>query len=117
VDLTGQVCACSIGDRVYSGIGGQVDFMRGAVLCPDGIAILALPSTGAGGKFSRIVGHLKPGAMVTLTQGHVHYIVTEYGVADLYARSLSERARALIRIAHPDFRDELERFAHGLQRL
>jgi acyl-CoA hydrolase len=117
VDLTGQVCACSIGDRIYSGIGGQVDFMRGAVLCPDGVAILALPSTGAGGKFSRIVSHLKPGAMLTLSQGHVHFIVTEYGIADLYAKSLRERARALIDIAHPDFREELERVARGLNRL
>lgn len=117
VDLTGQVCASSIGDRVYSGIGGQVDFMRGAVLGVEGRAIIALPSTARGGAQSRITGHLHPGAMLTLTQGHVHYIVTEYGIADLYARSLTERARALIAIAHPHFRAELEEFAHALKRL
>lgn len=117
VDLTGQVCASSIGDRVYSGIGGQVDFMRGAVLAERGRAIIALPATARGGAQSRIVAHLQPGAMLTLTQGHVHFVVTEYGIADLYAKSLRERARALIDIAHPDFRAELERFAYDLRRL
>jgi acyl-CoA hydrolase len=117
VDLTGQVCATSIGDRIYSGIGGQVDFMRGATLAPDGKAILALPATALGGRQSRIVGHLQPGAMQTLSQGHVHYVVTEYGVAQLYGQSLRERARRLIQIAHPAFRDELEAFARGLNRL
>lgn len=108
VDLTGQVVASSIGDRIYSGMGGQVDFMRGAALAEGGKPIIALPSTAAGGKVSRIVNRLAPGAMVTLTQGHVHYVVTEYGVADLYGKSLQERARELIRIAHPSFRDSLE---------
>jgi acyl-CoA hydrolase len=108
VDLTGQVSACSIGDRIYSGMGGQVDFMRGAALAEEGKAIIALPSTAVGGTVSRIVCRLPAGAMVTLTQGHVHYVVTEYGIADLYGKSLRERALELIRIAHPAFRDDLE---------
>src|SRR5690606_811618 len=98
VDLTGQVCASSIGDRIYSGFGGQVDFMRGATLAVDGRPILALPSTAMRGEASRIVGRLRPGAMVTLTQAHVHYVVTEYGIAELYGKSLRERAAALINI-------------------
>jgi len=113
VDLTGQVCASSIGTRIYSGMGGQVDFMRGAALAEGGKPIIALPSTAAHGTVSRIVADLAPGSMVTLTQGHVHYVVTEHGIADLYGKSLSERARALIRIAHPAFRDELEATARG----
>ncbi|HEX5165879.1 MAG TPA: acetyl-CoA hydrolase/transferase C-terminal domain-containing protein [Thermomicrobiales bacterium] len=117
IDLTGQVCAASIGDRVYSGIGGQVDFMRGAALAPGGKPILALPSTAAGGTQSRIVGHLRPGAMLTLVQGNVHYVVTEYGIADLYGKSLRQRAEALIAIAHPSFRDDLAAFARDLHRL
>jgi acyl-CoA hydrolase len=116
VDLTGQVCASSIGDRVYSGIGGQVDFMRGAALAANGCPILALPSTAAGGSASRITGRLRPGAMVTLTQGHVHYVVTEFGIADLYGKSLRQRAAALIAIAHPAFRDELHAQARALHR-
>lgn len=113
VDLTGQVCASSIGPRIYSGMGGQVDFMRGAALAEGGKPIIALPSTAAHDTISRIVGDLKPGSMMTLTQGHVHYVVTEYGIADLYGKNLSERARALIDIAHPAFRDELEATARG----
>lgn len=108
VDLTGQVAACSIGERIYSGMGGQVDFMRGAALAEEGKPIIALPATAAGGTTSRIVSRLAPGAMVTLTQGHVHYVVTEYGIADLYGKSLRERAGEMIRIAHPAFRDDLE---------
>ncbi len=117
IDLTGQVCASSIGDRVYSGIGGQVDFMRGASLAPEGKPILALPATAAGGTASRIVGHLRPGSMLTLVQGNLHYVVTEYGIAELYGKSLRHRADALIAIAHPAFRDELAAFARQLNRL
>lgn len=117
LDLTGQVCASSIGDRVYSGIGGQVDFMRGASLAPGGKPILALPATASGGNVSRIVGHLRPGAMLTLTQGNLHYVVTEYGIADLYGKNLRQRAEALIAIAHPAFRDELSAFARSLNRM
>ncbi len=117
IDLTGQVVASSIGDRVYSGIGGQVDFMRGASLASGGKPILALPSTASGGNASRIVGHLRPGSMLTLVQGNLHYVVTEYGIADLYGKSLRRRAEALIAIAHPAFRDELAKFARQLKRL
>jgi acetyl-CoA hydrolase len=113
VDLTGQVCASSIGTRIYSGMGGQVDFMRGASLAEGGKPIIALPSTAAHGTISRITGDLTTGSMVTLTQGNVHYVVTEFGIADLYGKSLSERARALIGIAHPAFRDDLEASARA----
>jgi acyl-CoA hydrolase len=116
IDLTGQVCAASIGDRVYSGFGGQADFIRGAALAEDGKPIIALPSTALGGKSSRIVPHLQPGAMVTLTQAHVHYVVTEYGVASLYGKNLRQRADALIDIAHPAFRDDLTARARELHR-
>jgi acyl-CoA hydrolase len=107
VDITGQVCADSIGSRMYSGVGGQMDFMRGAALAEEGQAIIALPSTAAGGKFSRIAMALKEGAGVTTTRSHVRTVVTEYGVAQLFGQSLRERAKRLIAIAHPDFRDEL----------
>jgi acyl-CoA hydrolase len=107
VDLTGQVCADSIGSRMYSGVGGQMDFMRGAALAEEGQAIIALPSTAAGGKFSRITIALKEGAGVTTTRSHVRTVVTEYGVAQLFGQSFRERAKRLIAIAHPDFRDEL----------
>lgn len=117
IDLTGQVCAASIGDRIYSGIGGQVDFMRGAALARDGKPILALPSTAAGGTQSRIVGHLRPGAMLTLVQANLHYVVTEYGIAELYGKSLRQRAETLIAIAHPSFREDLATFARELHRL
>ncbi len=111
VDLTGQVCADSIGTRPYSGIGGQVDFVRGAARSPGGKAIIALPSTAKGEKQSRIVPTLKPGAGVVTSRGDVNYVVTEYGIASLRGKSLSERARALIDIAHPKFRDDLECYA------
>jgi acyl-CoA hydrolase len=111
VDLTGQVCADSIGSRMYSGVGGQMDFMRGAALAEEGRAIIALPSTAAGGKFSRITVALKEGAGVTTTRSHVRYVVTEYGVAEMFGQSFRERSKRLIAIAHPDFRDELTAYA------
>jgi 4-hydroxybutyrate CoA-transferase len=107
IDLTGQVVADSIGFRIYSGIGGQMDFIRGAALSPGGIAIIALPSTASGGTVSRIVASIQPGAGVVTTRGHVHWVVTEYGAVDLWGKTLRERAAALIGIAHPDFRAEL----------
>lgn len=107
VDLTGQVCADSLGARFYSGIGGQVDFNRGAARSAGGKAIIALPSTAMGGEVSRIVSRLSPGAGVVTTRGDVHYVVTEYGVAYLHGKSVQERAIALITIAHPDFRERL----------
>jgi len=130
VDLTGQVCAESVGTFQYSGVGGQMDFMRGAALAPHGRAILALPATARApktgaethpyaiapvdGQISRIVPILMPGAAVTTTRAHVQYVVTEYGRAMLRGRSLAERARSLIAIAAPQFREQLERAAHGL---
>jgi 4-hydroxybutyrate CoA-transferase len=109
IDLTGQVCADSIGHRIYSGIGGQMDFIRGAALSVGGKPIIALPSTAAGGKVSRLVVQLNAGAGVVTTRGHVHWVVTEYGAVNLHGKSLRERAEALISIAHPDFRAELGR--------
>jgi acyl-CoA hydrolase len=114
VDLTGQVCADSIGDRLYSGVGGQMDFLRGAALAEEGRAIVALPSTAEGGKISRIATRLRPGAGVVTTRAHVQTVVTEFGVAELHGRSIAERARALIAIAHPAFRDELSAFARKM---
>lgn len=108
VDLTGQVCADSIGPLMYSGVGGQMDFVRGAALSEDGRAIIAFPSTAARGTVSRITPFLRQGAGVVTTRAHVETIVTEYGTAEMHGRSTRERARALIAIAHPDFRDELE---------
>lgn len=108
VDLSGQVCADSIGGRIISGVGGQMDFMRGAALSHGGKPIIALPARTKGGQ-SRLVVSLKQGAGVVTTRAHVQYIVTEYGVADLYGKTLSERAKALIDIAHPDDREELTR--------
>ena len=110
VDLTGQVCADSIGTRLYSGVGGQMDFIRGASLSEGGKPIIALPSQTARGE-SKIVPFLKQGAGVVTTRAHVHYIVTEYGIANLYGRNLKQRARALIEIAHPDHREGLDREA------
>jgi acetyl-CoA hydrolase len=107
VDLTGQVCADSVGHRFYSGVGGQLDFVRGASRSKGGKAIIALPSRARNGTVSRIVPELKPGAGVTTTRNDVHYVVTEYGVADLYGRSIAQRVQALVDIAHPDFREEL----------
>ena len=111
VDLTGQVCADSIGGRMYSGVGGQMDFMRGAALAEEGRAIIALPATAAGGKVSRITVALREGAGVTTTRSHVRTVVTEFGVAELFGQSFRERAKRLIAIAHPDFRDELTAYA------
>jgi acyl-CoA hydrolase len=107
VDLTGQVCADSVGDRIWSGIGGQMDFVRGAVRSEGGKAFIALPSTAKGGKVSRIVARLDAGAGVVTTRGHVQWVVTEYGAVNLRGRNLRERAELLIGIAHPDFRGEL----------
>jgi 4-hydroxybutyrate CoA-transferase len=131
VDLTGQICAESIGTHLYSGVGGQMDFMRGAALAKRGRPIIALPATarisGNGdhaapngvlapveGVKSRLVPLLAPGAAVTTSRAHVHYVVTEYGVAALHGRTLAERAQSLIEIAAPQFREELERAAHDL---
>lgn len=107
IDLTGQVCADSMGPKFFSGVGGQMDFVRGAALAEEGRAIIALPSTAASGKVSRIVPSLKEGAGVVTTRAHVQTVVTEYGVAELHGRSIRERVRALVNIAHPQFRDEL----------
>ena len=107
VDLSGQIVADSIGFRIYSGIGGQMDFIRGAALSPGGKPIVALPSTAAGGTASRIVASIRPGAGVVTTRGHVHWVVTEYGAVNLFGLTLRQRAEALISIAHPDARPEL----------
>ena len=111
VDLTGQVCSDSIGTRLYSGIGGQVDFIRGAAHSDGGKGIIALPSITKDGNISRIVPKLKSGAGVVTSRGDVHYVITEYGVALLFGKSIKERARELIKISHPRFRDELIKFA------
>jgi acyl-CoA hydrolase len=108
VDLTGQVCADSIGTFQYSGVGGQMDFMRGAALSEGGKPIIALCST-TGKGLSKIVPMLRPGAGVVTTRAHVHWVVTEHGVAYLYGRNLEQRAKALIAIAAPEHREELER--------
>ncbi|HVY32259.1 MAG TPA: GNAT family N-acetyltransferase [Polyangiaceae bacterium] len=107
VDLTGQVAADTVGGRFFSGIGGQVDFIRGAARSAGGKPIIALPSTAVGGTKSRIVGALEAGAGVVTSRGDVHYVVTEYGIAQLWGKSIRERASALIEVAHPDFRVEL----------
>jgi len=107
IDLSGQVVADSIGFRIYSGIGGQMDFIRGAALSPGGKPIIALPSTAASGGASRIVASVKPGAGVVTTRGHVHWVVTEYGAVNLFGLTLRQRAEALAGIAHPDFRGDL----------
>ena len=108
VDVTGQVCSDSIGTYQYSGIGGQMDFIRGAALSEGGKPIIALPSITNKG-LSRIVPNLKLGAGVVTTRGHIHWVVTEYGAVDLFGMNMEQRAKALINIAHPDFREELER--------
>ena len=113
IDLTGQVCADSIGMNMYSGVGGQMDFIRGASLSNGGKAIIALPSTTRHG-ISRIVPALKRGAGVVTTRAHVHYVVTEYGVADLYGKTIKQRVKQLINIAHPDHREEVEKQYHEL---
>ncbi len=110
VDLTGQICADSIGPKFYSGVGGQLDFIYGASRSKGGVPIIALPSTTVlrdGTQISRIVPMLKQGAGVVTTRNHIRFVVTEYGVADLYGKSIRQRAQALINVAHPDFRDEL----------
>jgi acyl-CoA hydrolase len=137
VDVTGQVCAESIGTRLYSGVGGQMDFMRGAALAARGRPIIALPATAhvshkesaetlhgllgllepVDGVVSRIVPVLMPGAAVTTSRAHVHYVITEYGIAELHGRDLAERARRLIAIAAPQFREALERAAYKLHLL
>jgi acyl-CoA hydrolase len=108
VDLTGQVCSDSIGPYIYSGFGGQVDFIRGAAKSKGGRPIIALPSTAKGGELSRIVPFLKEGAGVVTSRADVHYLVTEHGAANLFGKNLRERAEALIQIADPKFQDELE---------
>ena len=116
IDLTGQVCADSMGHTIFSGIGGQMDFIRGAALSRGGKAIIALPSTAKGGKLSRIVPALKEGAGVVTTRGHVHWVATEHGVVNLHGMTLRERGEALISIAHPDFRAELRRELVAIRR-
>ncbi|MFK3975514.1 acetyl-CoA hydrolase/transferase family protein [Shewanella vesiculosa] len=117
VDISGQVCADSLGTQIYSGVGGQMDFIRGAGLSEGGRSVIALPSTAANGTVSRISTVLSPGAGVVTTRAHVHYIVTEYGTAYLRGKSLRERARALIDIAHPKFRVQLCRETFDTWRL
>ena len=108
VDITGQVCADSIGRTIYSGFGGQLDFVRGAARSKGGRPIIALPSTARGGKVSRIVDVLEEGSGVVTTRGDVHHVVTEHGIASLFGKSLRERAAELIAVAHPDFREDLK---------
>lgn len=120
VDLTGQVCADSIGPKLYSGVGGQLDFVYGASRAKDGVPIIALPSTVTlkdGTMMSKIVLMLKQGAGVVTTRNHVRFVVTEYGVAELYGKTIRQRAQALIKIAHPAFREELTRQARELHYL
>ncbi len=112
IDLTGQVCADSIGTYQFSGIGGQMDFMRGASLSENGKPIIALPSVTSKG-ISRIVPFLKEGAGVVTTRGHVHWVVTEFGIVDLFGKNLKQRAKALMSIAHPDHREALEKAFHS----
>jgi acyl-CoA hydrolase len=113
VDLTGQVCADSIGPRMYSGVGGQMDFIRGASLSPGGKAIIALPSITKKGE-SRIVPFLKQGAGVVTTRAHIHYVITEYGIADLYGKTLKQRASELVKIAHPSHRERIDKEYYDL---
>ncbi len=113
IDMTGQVCADSIGQRHFSGVGGQMDFIRGAALSPDGKPIIALPSVTRRGE-SRIVPVLKSGAGVVTTRAHVQYVVTEYGIVNLHGKNMRQRAEALASIAHPDFREDICRAAHDL---
>ncbi len=114
IDLTGQVCADSIGTRFYSGVGGQIDFMRGAARSKGGLPIIAFLSTAKNDSISRIVPTLTEGAGVVTTRNDVHYVVTEYGIAALHGKTVRERAKALIKIAHPKFQDELTHAAHKL---
>ncbi|MBI4429253.1 MAG: acetyl-CoA hydrolase/transferase family protein [Ignavibacteriales bacterium] len=116
VDITGQVCADSIGTKIYSGFGGQVDFIRGAAYSKGGKPIIALPSTTRNGKTSRIVPQLNRGAGVVTTRADVHYLVTEYGVASLHGKNLRQRAEALLAVSHPTFREELDQYLRSLNR-
>jgi acyl-CoA hydrolase len=111
VDLTGQVCSDSMGCLPFSGIGGQVDIIRGAARSKGGLPIIALPSTAKDGAISRIVPTLRPGAGAVTSRGDVHWVITEHGAAYLHGKCLRERAEAMIAIADPHFRDELERYA------
>lgn len=111
VDITGQVCSDSIGTRIYSGFGGQVDFIRGAAYSKGGKPIIAFPSTAKNNTLSKITTQLRPGAGVVTTRADVHYVVTEYGIAYLHGKNLKQRAQELANIAHPDFRDELLHYA------
>nr|MCU0349510.1 4-hydroxybutyrate CoA-transferase [Flavobacterium sp.] len=108
VDVTGQVCADSIGSKMYSGVGGQMDFIRGASLSPGGKAIIALPSITKRGE-SRIVPYLKQGAGVVTTRSHVQYIITENGIADLYGKTLKQRVKEMVKIAHPSHQEQVEK--------
>ena len=108
IDVTGQVCADSIGPKMYSGVGGQIDFIRGASLSEGGKAIIALPSITKKG-ISRIVPSLKPGAGVVTTRAHVQYVITEYGIANLYGKTIKERVKALVNIAHPEHRERIDK--------
>src|SRR5690606_35155031 len=112
IDLTGQICADSVGTYKFSGIGGQMDFLRGASLSENGKPIIALPSVTSKG-ISRIVPFLKEGAGVVKTRGHVHWVITEFGIVDLFGKNLKQRAKALINIAHPDHRETLEKAFHS----
>ncbi|MGI5835983.1 MAG: acetyl-CoA hydrolase/transferase family protein [Chloroflexota bacterium] len=111
IDLTGQICPDSLGYQFYSGAGGQADFVIGASRSPGGKAVIALPSTAGGGKYSRIVPALNPGAGVVVTRSQTQFVATEYGVVDLKGKTIRQRVKALIEIAHPEFREGLERFA------
>jgi acetyl-CoA hydrolase len=119
VDLSGQVCSDSIGTRLYSGVGGQVDFIYGASRSKGGVPIIALPASATvkGETVSKIVPTLKPGAGVVTTRNHVRYVVTEHGVADLYAKTIRQRVQALVGVAAPEFREALERKAREMKYL
>jgi 4-hydroxybutyrate CoA-transferase len=115
IDLTGQVCADSMGELPFSGIGGQVDFIRGAARSEGGMPFVCLPATAKSGKLSRIVSRLKPGAGVVTSRGDVHWVVTEFGAVNLHGKNLRQRAELLISIAHPDFREQLARESFALR--
>jgi acetyl-CoA hydrolase len=117
VDLTGQICADSIGPKLFSGVGGQLDFIYGASRSKGGVPIIALPSVATlrdGTKLSKIVTMLKPGAGVVTTRNHIRYVVTEHGIAELYGKTIRQRVQALINVADPQFRDELTKEARDL---
>jgi 4-hydroxybutyrate CoA-transferase len=114
VDLLGQVSADTLGPRQFSGVGGQVDFVRGSQLSPGGKAVIALPSTAKDGAISRITAQLAPGSAVSTSRNDVDYIVTEFGIAELRGKTVRQRMKELINIAHPNFRDELEKQAREI---